>query len=330
MPDTLNKEQRDQAALYALDALSDPERKQFEQLLESNPDLQAEVEEISAILTMTSTACEVKIPEHILAGQRNLLRGKIDQLEAAAATKSSLTSKLSDIWYNVNERLFIPRQPVWAVATYVMFAFMIGRLVFPTVSTVPVANIAADELNVMQLLESGTLSSKDIDIYQNNAQSVGFNLQARNDYSVEGDLDDESVRQILYYMLKNDNNPGKRLKAVNLISESQPVEEGRVVLISSLLTDPNPGVRLRAAKSLNSYKSDKTLREACIKVLFEDENEAVRMAALGILSNDPTEDIVPALQIVSRMDKNEFIRDQARYITDTFKGQIAVERIEDE
>ena len=56
MPDTLNKEQRDQAALYALDALSDPERKQFEQLLESNPDLQAEVEDISAILTVTSTA----------------------------------------------------------------------------------------------------------------------------------------------------------------------------------------------------------------------------------------------------------------------------------
>ena len=328
MPDTLSAKLRDQAALYALDALTNSELRQFEQLLKVNPTLQKEVDEIVATLNLTKLASDVKLPEYVLEGQRNLLRGKIEQLENLNR-QSGFKVSLSDLWYNLTKRIFIPRQPAWAVATYVMVAFLIGRLALPTLQTVTAPITTPPQPDVMQLLESGALSSSDIDIYQNDAQSVNFDLQAKNDFSVQGGLNDETIRQILYYMLKNDSNPGKRLKAINLLSEAQPVEAGRVVLISSLLTDPNPGVRLRAAKSLNAYKSDKTLRNACVKVLFEDENEAVRMVALGILSKTPTEDIIPALQIIKRMDKNEFIRDQARRIADSFLGQVAVERIEE-
>ena len=328
MPDTLSAKLRDQAALYALDALTNSELRQFEQLLKVNPTLQKEVDEIVATLNLTKLASDVKLPEYVLEGQRNLLRGKVEQLENLNR-QSGFKVSLSDLWYNLTKRIFIPRQPAWAVATYVMVAFLIGRLALPTLQTVTAPITTPPQPDVMQLLESGALSSSDIDIYQNDAQSVNFDLQAKNDFSVQGGLNDETIRQILYYMLKNDSNPGKRLKAINLLSEAQPVEAGRVVLISSLLTDPNPGVRLRAAKSLNAYESDKTLRNACVKVLFEDENEAVRMAALGILSKTPTEDIIPALQIIKRMDKNEFIRDQARRIADSFIGQVAVERIEE-
>ena len=328
MPDTLSAKLRDQATLYALDALTNSELHQFEQLLKANPALQKEVDEIVATLNLTKLASDVKLPEYVLEGQRNLLRGKIEQLENLKR-QSGFKVSLSDLWYNLTKRIFIPRQPAWAVATYVMVAFLIGRLALPTLQTVSAPITTSPQPDVMQLLESGALSSSDIDIYQNDAQSVNFNLQAKNDFSVQGGLNDETIRQILYYMLKNDSNPGKRLKAINLLSEAQPVEAGRIVLISSMLTDPNPGVRLRAAKSLNAYESDKTLRNACVKVLFEDENEAVRMAALGILSKTPTEDIIPALQIIKRMDKNEFIRDQARRIADSFIGQVAVERIEE-
>ncbi len=328
MPDTLPPKLRDQATLYALTALTDSERQQFEQLLKASPALQAEVADITETLELTEKVAKVEIPEFVLEGQRNLLRGKIEQLDDRTQ-KSRLIAKWADLRYTLSERLFIPRQPAWAVATYIMLAFLIGRLAFPTVQTITAPIASNEQPDIMQLLESGTLSSKDIDFYQDDPQSVSFNLQAKNDISVEGGLEDESVRQILYYMLKNDSNPGKRLKAVNLISEAQPIEEGRVVLISSLLTDPNPGVRLRAAKSLSIYEADKTLRDACIKVLFEDENEAVRMAALGILAQNPTEDIIPALQIIMKMDKNEFIRDQARRISDSFKSQVAVQRIEE-
>ncbi|MCK5332054.1 MAG: HEAT repeat domain-containing protein, partial [Candidatus Marinimicrobia bacterium] len=269
MPDTLSAKLRDQATLYALDALTNSELHQFEQLLKANPALQKEVDEIVATLNLTKLASDVKLPEYVLEGQRNLLRGKIEQLENLKR-QSGFKVSLSDLWYNLTKRIFIPRQPAWAVATYVMVAFLIGRLALPTLQTVSAPISTSPQPDVMQLLESGTLSSSDIDIFQNDAQSVNFNLQAKNDFSVQGGLNDETIRQILYYMLKNDSNPGKRLKAINLLSEAQPVEAGRIVLISSMLTDPNPGVRLRAAKSLNAYKSDKTLRNACVKVLFED------------------------------------------------------------
>lgn len=328
MPDTLSTKLRNQATLYALDALSESERSRFEKELKDNPDLQAELGDITKSLDLTSAASKIKVPEFVLEGQRNLLRGKIEQIESHAKD-ASVKVRLADAWYNFTERFYVPRQPVWAAATYALVAFLIGRLAFPV--TQPVATTAdpAAQPDVLQMLESGMLTSADIDLSQVDSESVSFNLQAKNDFNVEGGLNDQTVQQILFYMLKNDRNPGKRLKAVNLLSEAPPVAEGKEVFISSLLTDPNPGVRLRAAKSLSAYETDKTLRDACIKVLFEDENEAVRIAALGILAKNPTEDIVPALQIVTQMDQNEFIRDQARRIADTFRGQVAVERIED-
>ncbi len=328
MPDTLSTRQRQQAALYALDALTDAERIRFEKELETNPALQSELDDNTNSLDLTKMASQVDLPEHVLEGQRNLLRGRIEQYEAEVK-QSAIKTRLDNIWFSITQRIFIPRQPAWAAVSYAVVAFLIGRLAIPAVQ--PIATVATESTqpDVLQMLESGMLTSADIDLSQNGSESVSFNLQAKNDFSVEGGVNDEQVQQILYYMLKNDRNPGKRMKAVNLLSEAPPVEEGKVVFISSLLSDPNPGVRLRAAKSLGAYESDKTLRDACIKVLFEDENEAVRIAALGILAKNPTEDIIPALKIVTQMDKNKFIRNQAQRIADTFRGQVAVERIED-
>ncbi|MFH1852701.1 MAG: HEAT repeat domain-containing protein [Candidatus Neomarinimicrobiota bacterium] len=328
MPDTLSEKLRNQATLYTLDALTNGEREQFIKQLATNPELDALVRELQETLNLTRMATAIKPPEHVLQGQRNLLRGKIELLEAQAQ-QTSLRQRMANLWYNLSDRVYVPRQPVWAVATYVMLAFLIGRMAFPTVQTITTMAETPTQPDILQLLESGALSSADIDLQQFDPQSVSFNLKTKKDFNVEGGLNDEAIQQLLFYLLKNDSNPGKRMKAVNLISEARPVAEGKVVLISSLLTDPNPGVRLRAAKSLSTYESDKTLRDACVKVLFEDENEAVRMAVLGILGNNPTEDIVPALKIIAQMDKNEFIRDQARRVADTFSGQIAVERIED-
>ncbi len=329
MPEKFPEKVRDQAMLYVLEALENGEKKQFEQLLLQHPELQTYVAELKNTLNLTNISAKVKPPEYVLEGQRNLLRGKIEQLETQTRS-TGLSARLADFWYSATKRVLIPRQPAWAVATYVLMAFLVGRLVFPTVRMVSAPVAETSQPDIQQLLESGSLTSADIDYSANNPESVNLNLKTVSDYNLQGGLDDKSIRQVLFYMLKNDDNPGNRMKAVNLISEAQPIEEGRIVLISSLLTDPNPGVRLRAAKSLNAYEADKTLRDACIKVLFEDENEAVRMAALSILTESPTEDLIPALEIISQMDKNEFIRDQASRIVDSFARQIAVERIEEQ
>ncbi len=327
MSDTTKIKLQNQATLYVLDALNPREQAEFEAKLKTDLALQALVDELRGTLKLTDLAAEIKPPEHVLQGQRNLLRGKIDQLKVQSQQKG-IRNRIANHWYDLTERFYIPRQPAWAVATYVAVAFLIGRLAFPTVQTVT-APIAESQPDILQLIQSGALTSADIDLQDNDPEAISFNLQTKNDINVEGGLNDSDIQQILYYLLKNDSNPGKRLKAVNLISDARPMEEGRVVLISSLLTDPNPGVRLRAAKSLSSYELDKTLRDACIKVLFEDENEAVRMAVLGILATNPTEDIMPALKIIAQMDKNEFIRDQARRVADSYRSQVAVERIEE-
>ncbi len=328
MPDTTSMKLHNQATLYVLDALDAGERTEFEQLLNSDQALQRLVKELQATLSLTDLTASVRPPEHVLQGQRNLLRGKIDLLEAQARQKS-LGRRIANRWYDLTERFYIPRQPAWAVATYVAVAFLIGRLAFPTAAVPAVATTDTTQPDILRLLESGALSSADIELQDKDPQAVSFNLQTKNNYNIEGGVDDSEIQQLLYYMLKNDSNPGNRLKAVNLISDARPLEEGRIVLISSLLTDPNPGVRLRAAKSLTVYSMDKTLRDACIKVLFEDENEAVRMAVLGILADNPNEDVVPALKIIAQMDKNEFIRDQAWRLVNSYRSQVAVERIEE-
>jgi len=313
------------ASLYVLNALNSTEKDKFEERLKNDAELREFVQKCKSTLDSVKSAANYEVSDEYLQAQRNLLRGRIDLLnrERKATPIWSTVKEKSD---NVLNLLIFGKQPGWAIATYIVLAIFAGRLVFAPSSDNNVA--MNNQPNINELIEAGGLSNVAINVSDNFDSPIQFVSLGDNNLNFAGGLQDKKIRQMLYYLLLNDENPGNRLKAVRLLENVQPDEESKLVLISSLLSEPNSGVRLNSIKLLEKYRLDDRIINACQKVMLEDTNEAIRIEALKILSKEPTVDLIPLLQLVSNMDDNEFIRDESRKLLSSLKNPVSIENIE--
>ncbi len=312
--------------LYALDSLSKSERETFEVVLKSTPALQQYLNEIQSTLELTETTLKVSFDESYLEGQRNLLRDRILQLEQERKQASLPTRILESARQGV-EVLFTPRQPVWAVVTYIIIAFLIGLTLPSRLTETQHPTPAYSSREILNLIQGGDLTSVKLEPGENK-EKLEMALETKGSIDISGDFKDETIQQILYYLILNDSNPGKRLRALKLLTNVPDLDNKKLVLVSTVLSDPNSGIRLKALEQLSNFKPDKTIMEGCAKLLLEDENEAIRMGALAILGKSPTSDIIPALRVVSLMDENPYIRDRASEILDEVNELTATEKIE--
>jgi hypothetical protein len=326
MSEPLTPRLRRQASLYVLKALPDKERKAFESALGSRPELQAYTEELERTLNLTRVMSTVKPTEAYLEGQRNLLRGRIEY-QLTRQRRATAWQSLQAFGASLVNILTGARQPVWAVSLYVVAALLVGRFLLAPAGTPPTAPAGEAQVDLRRLFQQGTLKDAEIKVSEDGEPAINLALYTNQTVNVAGDLENEQVQQLLYYLLLHDENPGTRLKAVRLMEKIDPAEELKLVLIASLLSDPNPGVRLRAVRILLHFDPDDVLLNACQKVLLEDNNEAVRMGALSILAKQPAA-AIPTLRIVSLLDENDFIRNQANKILTLNSDQFPEENIE--
>lgn len=176
------------------------------------------------------------------------------------------------------------------------------------------------EERIQSILAQGDLAATRIEPVTNGSDRITFRLKAEDDLTYTGGAEERLVRELLYYLLLNESNPGRRLQSIKLISRFDEDDEMKMVLVAAVLSDENPGVRLRAIRNLASYPVDKIIRDACVKLLLEDGNTAIRMEALNILIRDPDQRLVPILQAVTRLDENPYIRSQASTLLETLVG----------
>jgi len=184
--------------------------------------------------------------------------------------------------------------------------------------------------HLKELLRSGQLGQIKFAENGHKDGQIRFAVESRQNLELSGTVNDELIANLLFYLLLHDQNPGKRLKAVKLLQNSQPAQETKMVLVSALLTDSNPGIRLKSIRLLSTYEPGKIIQDACMKVLLEDENEAVRLSAMDIMEMAPDVSMIPALQVVSVLDENDFIRDRAQELLRIFSSDETDSRVEAE
>ncbi len=322
MSKELSNHLKEQAFEYITGLLSGSELTTFQESISANKDLKNLINEYQSVLKTSSKAFSFTPGEEGLQSQRLQLRGRIDQLVEQKNESRSFT----DIIMGIRKFLTAP-QPAWAVITYMIFAVVIGKMVPVSIfdNAIPVNERS---INVADLLQSQDLKNIKLVNSQNGDGRIHFALETGSDMDISGKLNDENIKQLLFYLLLNDDNPGKRLKAVRLLKESAPKMDVQSVLVSALLTDTNPGVRLRSIKILKNYASSELIIDACIKILLEDENEAVRQHALEIIIDHPMEKSLPVLQIVSVMDENDYIKAQAAMTLQSFRESVEPDVIE--
>ncbi|MBT3299433.1 MAG: HEAT repeat domain-containing protein [Candidatus Marinimicrobia bacterium] len=308
---------KEQAVLYVLDTLDSNEKSDFELEMTKDKSLKKWVSEYQSTLKLANDSQTQPVSKGYLNAQRFSLRNKIE----------SISSQKSDSYHpaipTINKIIQV-KQPVWMSIFAIILSFFIGKTF---VSSAPESD--NNSLDILQLMNDGLLTNIDIKLNEDENNPIHFAVHASNKMEYSGDLKDDLIRDILFYLLLNDENLGKRIKAVNLLKQTRLEEKGQMVLISSMLSDPNPGVRLKSAKMLQSYSVNALLIDACVKTILEDKNSAVRLSAMDILEAHPTAEMIPALQVIRIMEKNAFIRARAESILADFEdlnnGQLSPE-----
>jgi hypothetical protein len=104
---------------------------------------------------------------------------------------------------------------------------------------------------------------------------------------VSGHVSDDRLQRILSYAMVNEDNPGVRLQAINLLdagpggTRDNDVE---MALVEALKTDPNVGVRKQALRVLRGMRFDPRIKDAFLYVLAHDDNPGMRVSVIDVLA----------------------------------------------
>jgi hypothetical protein len=327
MPNNISEQQKKQAALYICNALSITSKRKLEQGLKTNSELRYYVDELKSSIETTKEISTLGPSEEFLQGSRNLLRGKIQVLSSKETTGSILSTIFDKI---KNEVISIAktRQPVWAVATYVIIGLIAGRLLFLPIGDQPIDISGQEKVDMNKLIQSGVLSDLQIDQSTLSPSSIKLVSHTDNRFNVSGNVNDKNIRQILYYLLLNDDDIDNRYQAGKQIRRITPDGESRMVLISSILSETDQSVKLQSMETLSRYQSSPDLINACKRILLDDHNFEMRLKSLNILEKNKSIDLIPLLEVVSKMDDNSKVRVKARELLIDLQKPVSIENNE--
>ncbi|GAB4286501.1 MAG: hypothetical protein Kow0098_01770 [Ignavibacteriaceae bacterium] len=115
---------------------------------------------------------------------------------------------------------------------------------------------------------------------------IDFSFLAVKPMRIQGNINDQKIKDLLTYSILKGNNPGVRLNSVNAVSFSSHNQSGDEIkqsLIHAARYDDNPGVRLEALKVLNEYEFDEDIKNTFLFVLLNDSTPGVRINAISSL-----------------------------------------------
>jgi hypothetical protein len=243
------------------------------------------------------------------------------------------------VWEKLAERardLILPRYKIafGAVATLAVGVFL-GYLVFAPrgtereiqQATSPAAKEASQPLKENTRITNVRFLNSDP-----STGEVEFSFDAVKPVYMKGSVNDPDVQKVLAYALLNEQNPGVRLRSVDVIgsehlkSSSSEVEIKRT-LISALKSDDNPGVRKEALAVLEKFPFDDEIKRTFLDVLLHDNNSALRIAAINALENARGEKLPVDPEVLNvfrqrmKSDDNNYIRLRARAVVEEMKQQ---------
>jgi len=137
----------------------------------------------------------------------------------------------------------------------------------------------------------------------------------------QGNLQDDTVRRLLFSALRDTNNPGSRLRAVEILSQKPTDEMVEEALINALVYDDNPGVRLRALEALKLFAGEEHVRAAFMNTLANDDNPGIRVQAIEALTTQNAKDteLARTIEEVTKKEDNPYIRTKALQFVGTSK-----------
>ena len=292
--------------------LSGKREKQFNRQFTKQPDLQKYVSDLQQILQDLPHISELTPSPDMLSTQRQIFEESVQNTTTSKANRLFMRTKKP-----IRRRQLQSGNWGSRIAVISFLIITLG-IIIPLVVTknVPIDTLMnkSTEYQIRSLIDQKDINPENIKYSKSSLNQISFLIETEKELTYTGDYKNQLVKDLICYLLINSQNPGKRLQSIKHLKEIKPDIKITNALITTLLSDPNQGIRLKAIRILNTHPVDDTINQACMKVLLEDQNNTVRMEALKILSQDPGEDLLPILQVVSSLDDNEYIRNEAAQI----------------
>ena len=147
--------------------------------------------------------------------------------------------------------------------------------------------------------------------YDPGKEQVTLRLQATSDLTLRGRVDDEPIRRVLTWAIRQNVNAGARIESIELLGRWMD-DEIRDALVAALDNDENTGVRLEAIQALKEVIGDEQVKQAFLRVLKDEPNPGIRILAVQALSSLAGEVPRSAFEKAAEEDQNNYVRMLAR------------------
>lgn len=269
----------------------------------------------------------------MLASCRASLEDALDREEEGGWLRRKFGTFLPTNW--------LSPEPVWSAALLVMIGFSVGlfgprflqhpapipsamrnsatAVENPANDPVVSANSPAPELNSLDLHSADVASINVFPADGGAPPQVELQMRARQPITLQGTVDDDSVKRVLLYILRNNDrfDPDVRLNAVDLLRARSSDPEVRTALCRSVQTDQNAAVRLKALEALDGSEPQ-DIRDTLLGALVDDKNPGVRVEAINSLREmaergqlESDDHMLAILRDRMRHDPNTYIRLQS-------------------
>jgi hypothetical protein len=184
-----------------------------------------------------------------------------------------------------------------------------------------VASNQSQDSQISAIPRNGTISNLQVVNADPATGQVELAGEVSQPLRFQGRMEDDTVRQLLFSALRDANNPGSRLKAVEVLGQKPNDEMIEEALINALVYDDDSGVRMRALESLKKFGSEQHVRSALMHTLQNDDTPAIRIGAIDALMATNVKDaqFAKSLQELTKQDDNQYIRNKVLNFVGTAK-----------
>ena len=318
-----------QIMLFALDELEGAERDSLEEHLDHCSRCVAALGAERRMLEILASQQRSDPSPALLSSCRNRFEDSLDEMDHRSIFTRWAESIFPAHWLALH--------PAASVAMLLLIGFSIGTLApwrsqvgTPAPSQPPVTQ-ASVGLNNQELQSAAVSGINWIPTADNRPPRVEVQMTTEKPVVVQGTVDDEEVKQVLLYVLRNNRRfgPDVRINAVELLRARANDPDVQQALCQAVRIDRNAAVRLKALEALTEVQPNQNVVQTMLDALVKDSNIGVRVEAInslrafsarGALLSDPRAFTV--LRNCMRTDPNNYIRLQsAAAIRQTPTGQ---------
>jgi hypothetical protein len=250
-------------------------------------------------LVLANDADAWDVPADLLVESRRALADELDRVERKRS------------WWRIPafSVVFTPMRMLESAALVAMGLALGVYVTTQQVPPTPVSPPAETSAGISTIPRDATVSNPRIVNVNATTGAVEMAVEVVQPLRFQGNVADETVQQLLFSMLRNAENPGSRLRAVEVLSQEPDDQLVKEALIDALINDVNPEVRRQALEGLIPFAGQEDVRTAFIKTLENDQVAGIRIQAIEALSGFYKDEAVArTIQAITKDDDNSYVQ----------------------